>query len=148
MRKIWFNEPAKDWNVALPLGNGKMGAMVFGDPVNDRIALNEETMWTGGYTDRNNPDAKEALPKVQKLILEGKISEAENLMQLAFAGCPNDMRAYQTLGDLWIEHKNPREIVEYRRELNLNTAISTTDAVGSSPSSAFPEREPPIPSRR
>ena len=126
MRKIWFNQPAKDWNVALPLGNGKLGAMVFGDTVNERIALNEETMWTGGYTDRNNPDAKEALPKVQKLILEGKISEAEDLMQLAFAGCPNDMRAYQTLGDLWMEHKNPGEIVDYRRELDLSTALSTT----------------------
>ena len=58
MRKIWFNQPANDWNVALPLGNGKLGAMVFGGTVRDQIALNEETMWSGGYTDRNNPDSR------------------------------------------------------------------------------------------
>ena len=126
MRKIWFNQPANDWNVALPLGNGKLGAMVFGGTVRDQIALNEETMWSGGYSDRNNPDAKEALPKVQKLLLEGKISEAENLMQLAFAGCPNDMRVYQTMGDLMIDQQHPGEVTEYRRELDLGTALCTT----------------------
>lgn len=126
MRKIWFNKPADIWEEALPLGNGKLGAMVYGGTVRDQIALNEETMWSGGYSDRNNPDAKEALPKVQKLILEGKISEAEDLMQLAFAGCPNDMRVYQTMGDLMIDQKNPGEVLEYRRELNLGDAICTT----------------------
>ncbi len=126
MRKIWFNKPADIWEEALPLGNGKLGAMVYGGTVRDQIALNEETMWSGGYSDRNNPDAKEALPKVQKLILDGKISEAEDLMQLAFAGCPNDMRVYQTMGDLMIDQKNPGEVLEYRRELNLGDAICTT----------------------
>ena len=125
MRKIWFNQPANDWNVALPLGNGKLGAMVFGGTVRDQIALNEETMWSGGHSDRNNPDAREALPKVQKLLLEGKISEAENLMQLAFAGCPNDMRVYQTMGDLMIDQQDPGEVLEYHRELDLNNALCT-----------------------
>jgi len=126
MRTIWFNKPAGIWEEALPLGNGKLGAMIYGGTVRDQIALNEETMWSGGYSDRNNPDAKEALPKVQKLILDGKISEAEELMQLAFAGCPNDMRVYQTMGDLMIDQKNPGEILEYRRELDLTTAVCTT----------------------
>lgn len=126
MSKIWFRKPATVWEEALPLGNGKLGAMVFGGTVHDQIALNEETIWSGGYSDRNNPDAREALPKVQKLILEGKISEAEELMQLAFAGCPNDMRAYQTLGDLMLDQKDPGEISDYRRELSLDTAICTT----------------------
>ena len=126
MRKIWFNQPANDWNVALPLGNGKLGAMVFGGTVRDQIALNEETMWSGGHTDRNNPDAKEALPKIQKLLLDGKISEAENLMQLALAGCPNDMRVYQTMGDLMIDQQHPGEVLEYRRELDLDHALCTT----------------------
>lgn len=125
MRKIWFNRPANDWNVALPLGNGKLGAMVFGGTVRDQIALNEETMWSGGHSDRNNPDAREALPKVQKLLLEGKISEAENLMQLAFAGCPNDMRVYQTMGDLMIDQQDPGKVLEYHRELDLNNALCT-----------------------
>jgi len=126
MRTIWFNKPAGIWEEALPLGNGKLGAMIYGGTVRDQIALNEETMWSGGYSDRNNPDAKEALPKVQKLILEGKISEAEDLMQLAFAGCPNDMRVYQTMGDLMIDQKDPGEVLEYRRELDLATAVCTT----------------------
>ncbi|MBO5177893.1 MAG: glycoside hydrolase family 95 protein [Lachnospiraceae bacterium] len=126
MRTIWFNKPAGIWEEALPLGNGKLGAMIYGGTVRDQIALNEETMWSGGYTDRNNPDAKEALPKVRRLLLDGKISEAEELMQLAFAGCPNDMRVYQTLGDLMIDQKDPGEILEYRRELDLSTAVCTT----------------------
>ncbi|MBQ8634062.1 MAG: glycoside hydrolase family 95 protein [Lachnospiraceae bacterium] len=126
MRTIWFNKPAGIWEEALPLGNGKLGAMIYGGTVRDQIALNEETMWSGGYSDRNNPDAKEALPKVQKLILEGKISEAEDLMQLAFAGCPNDMRVYQTMGDLMIDQKDPGEVLQYRRELDLSTAVCTT----------------------
>lgn len=126
MRKIWFNTPAIDWNVALPLGNGKLGAMVFGGTVREQIALNEETLWSGGHLDRNNPDAKEALPKIQKLLLDGKISEAEHLMQLALAGCPNDMRVYQTMGDLIIDQENPGEILEYRRELDLASALCTT----------------------
>ena len=126
MRTIWFNKPAGIWEEALPLGNGKLGAMIYGGTVRDQIALNEETMWSGGYSDRNNPDTKEALPKVRKLILDGKISEAEDLMQVAFAGCPNDMRVYQTMGDLMIDQKDPGEVLEYRRELNLNTAVCTT----------------------
>ncbi len=126
MGTICFNKPAGVWEEALPLGNGRLGAMVYGGTVRDQIALNEETMWSGGYTDRNNPDAKEALPKVRQLILDGKISEAEELMQLAFAGCPNDMRVYQTLGDLMIDQKDPGEILEYHRELDLTTAVCTT----------------------
>ena len=126
MRTIWFNKPANIWEEALPLGNGKLGAMIFGGTERERIALNEETVWYGGHTDRNNPDAKEALPHIQQLIFDGKISEAESLMQTALAGCPNDMRVYQTLGDLMIDQENPGEILTYRRELDLNTAISTT----------------------
>ena len=126
MSKIWFNQPANIWEEALPLGNGKLGAMIYGGTIRDQIALNEETMWSGGYTDRNNPDAKEALPKVRKLILDGKISEAEDLMQLAFAGCPNDMRVYQTLGDFMIDQTDPGDILEYRRVLDLSTAVCTT----------------------
>jgi len=125
MSKIWFDQPANIWEEALPLGNGKIGAMVFGGTIRDQIALNEETVWSGGPMDRNNPDAKEGLPKIQKLLLEGKISEAESLMQLALAGCPNDMRVYQTMGDLMIDQKDPGEITAYHRELDLSTALCT-----------------------
>ena len=123
MRTIWFDKPAKTWEEALPLGNGKLGAMVFGGIEHERIALNEETMWYGGYTDRNNPDAKENLEKVRQLIFDGKIAEAERLLTLSFAGCPHKMRVYQALGDMIIEQKGLGKISHYRRELSLDDAL-------------------------
>ena len=127
MRKIWFDKPAGIWEEALPLGNGKLGAMVFGGIEKERIALNEETMWYGGYTDRNNPDAKEALPRVRQLIFDGKIAEAERLLALAFSGCPHQMRVYQTLGAMIIEQKALEQETGYRRELSLEDAICRID---------------------
>ncbi len=123
MRTIWFDRPAKVWEEALPLGNGKLGAMVFGGIERERIALNEETMWYGGYTDRNNPDAKENLEKVRELIFAGKIAEAERLLTLSLAGCPHQMRVYQALGTMILEQKNLGKISNYRRELILDDAI-------------------------
>ena len=122
MRSIWFDRPAEIWEEALPLGNGKLGAMVFGKLEQERISLNEETMWYGAHTDRNNPDAKENLEKVQKLIFEGKIAEAERLLALAFAGCPHQMRVYQALGNMILEQKGLGEVTDYRRKLNLEDA--------------------------
>lgn len=123
MRTLWFNKPAKVWEEALPLGNGKLGAMIFGGIERERISLNEETMWYGGYTNRNNPDAKEQLPKVRELIFAGNIAEAERLLALAFAGCPHKMRVYQALGDMILEQKGLGKITNYKRELNLEDAL-------------------------
>ena len=98
-----FDEPAKCWEEALPVGNGRLGGMVFGLPVTERIQLNEDSVWSGGPMDRNNPSAREYLPKIRKLIFEGKISEAEELCTFALSGIPEEERHYETLGNLFIE---------------------------------------------
>ena len=81
MSKLWYKKPASCWDEALPLGNGRLGAMVFGDPVRERIQLNEESMWYGAFADRINPDAAANLQKIRDLIFAGRISDAERLMK-------------------------------------------------------------------
>ncbi len=102
MSRLWYRRPASVWEEALPLGNGRLGAMVFGNPEGERIQVNEESVWYGGKKDRINPDAKEQLPVVRQLIREGRISEAQELMGAALTGCPNSENPYQTLGDIKI----------------------------------------------
>src|SRR5574344_609617 len=77
--KLWYDAPAKVWTEALPLGNGRLGAMVFGDPSKEEFQLNEETIWGGSPHNNTNPKAKEALPKIRQLIFEGKNKEAQEL---------------------------------------------------------------------
>ena len=72
----WYDQPAKNWNEALPIGNGRIGAMIFGDPLNDRLQLNEDSLWSGGPQDADNPEALKALPEIRKLLFAGKYSEA------------------------------------------------------------------------
>ena len=100
--RLWYQSPAEDWNSALPLGNGKLGAMVFGGPVAERIQLNEDSVWSGGFRDRVNPDCKNNLPEIRRLLREGDIAQAENLATLAMAGTPEFERMYQTLGDIYL----------------------------------------------
>lgn len=122
--KLWYKEAAQDWNEALPLGNGKIGAMVFGGVATERIQVNEETVWAGAVNDTANPDASDLIPKVRELIFAGKLKEAEELALTAYQG--NEQGSYQTLGDLWfnLKYKNDLKAKNYRRELDLNTAIS------------------------
>ena len=89
--RLWYQSPAEDWNSALPLGNGKLGAMVFGGPVAERIQLNEDSVWSGGFRDRVNPDCKNNLPEIRRLLREGDIAQAENLATLAMAGTPESV---------------------------------------------------------
>ena len=122
--KLWYKKPAEDWNSALPLGNGKLGAMVFGQPLNERVQINEDSVWSGGFRDRTNPDCKEKLPEIRKLMREGKIGEAENLATLAMAGTPEFERMYQTLGDIYLDVAAPeKEVSEYCRQLDLDNAM-------------------------
>lgn len=123
MSKLWYQSPAKDWNEALPLGNGNLGAMVFGKPECEYIQFNEDTVWYGGYVDRNNPDAKRCLPKIRSLLADGKISEAEELMKQALSGVPQSQRHYQPLGEVFLDFKLGSNYSNYKRELNLNTAV-------------------------
>lgn len=123
MSRIWFDQPAENWNEALPLGNGRLGAMVFGGIEKEKLCLNEESMWYGSWRDRNNPDAREQLPKIRELLFAGKIKEAERLMRLSLSGCPESMKPYQPLGDLYMEMDGLSGVRDYRRELELDRAV-------------------------
>ena len=142
---ISFSSPAKAWEEALPVGNGRLGGMVFGLPFTERIQLNEDSVWYGGPQDRNNPSALENLPKIRKLILEGKIAEAQELCTFALSGIPEESRHYEPLGNLYIEFDGKEtEYSDYSRELDLQTATVTTSFVirGSSAGSASDHGEP------
>ena len=125
-RRIWFSRPAEDWNVALPVGNGRIGGMCFGQPLNERIQLNEDSVWSGGYRKRNNASAFENLDRVRKLLREEKISEAEKLVTEAFSGTPESQRHYMPLGDLWINHIGENDAEYISRSLDLETAVCET----------------------
>lgn len=123
MSKLWYSKHAVEWEEALPLGNGRLGAMVYGNPVNEHIQVNEESIWYGGPVNRNNPDMKENLAKIRELIFAGKISEAEKLMFFAMSGCPNSAHPSQTLGDVIIDFEGLGEITNYKRELDMSKAL-------------------------
>src|SRR5882757_3069988 len=99
LMKLWYQQPAGEkWVNALPVGNGRIGAMVFGNPAEERIQLNEQTLWSGGPRDPNRPEALEHLDEVRKLLLDGKVKPAEEIAQKFMTG-PRPY-PYQTLGDL------------------------------------------------
>ncbi len=120
---LWYRHPAQKWGDALPVGNGRMGAMVFGGIAKEHIQLNEDTIWNGKKRDRINPEALKALPEVRRLLFEGKPREAEALEDKKMMGIPNRQPPYQPLGDLNIDFPGQDDVVDYRRELNLATGI-------------------------
>jgi len=124
--KIWFTRPAENWNEALPVGNGRLGAMVFGGIENERLQLNEESVWTGQPRWDANPDALKNLPKVRQLLFEGKYREAEKLAQNGILGSfkRDDASTYQTLGDLTFDFDRLRGVSNYRRELDIEEAVA------------------------
>ena len=125
MNKLFYKEYAKEWLEALPLGNGRLGAMVYGEPFVGRIQMNEESVVYGGSIDRNNPDARKNLDKIRSLIREGKIEEAEELSVYALSGTPQSQRPFQTLGEFSYRiHSGEGEITDYRREMDLETGIA------------------------
>src|SRR5690554_87655 len=122
---LWYKKPAPAWEEALPLGNGRLGMMVFGRVPVERLQLNEDSVWYGGPVDRNNPDALTYLPEIRRLLFAGKIRQAEKLALPALAGTPESQHPYQPLGDLWLHFNGQDEKIEnYRRELDLNTATA------------------------
>ncbi|WP_321335451.1 glycoside hydrolase family 95 protein [uncultured Bacteroides sp.] len=122
--KLWYSQPAKKWVEALPLGNSRLGAMVYGDPADEQIQLNEETVWGGGPYRNDNPNAYGVLSKVRELIFAGKEKEAEQLLGKNFLTPQNGM-PYQTIGSLMLHFPKQTDYSEYRRELNLGEAVST-----------------------
>jgi len=129
---LWYNQPAQEWTDALPVGNGRLGAMVFGGVEQERIQLNEESLWEGSFQDTNNPKALEALPVVQKLLFEDKNDEATTLAGETMLGVPHRIKSYQSLGNIFIDFKNHSDLTEYHRELDLDTGLAkTTYEVGN-----------------
>ncbi|MCR2807047.1 glycoside hydrolase family 95 protein [Paenibacillus soyae] len=123
--RLWYEKPAASWDEGLPLGNGRLGAIAFGKPSDERIALNEDSLWYGGPRNRNNPDAKRHLPLIRKLLREGKPGEAQRLAETALSGVPESQRHYVPLCDLSIRVEHEERAVEsYVRELQLTTGIS------------------------
>ena len=129
---LFFDQPAATWPDALPVGNGRIGAMVFGNTANERIQLNEETIWMGEYRDRDNPQANRT-PEVRALLMAGKVHEAEALAAHVMMGVPDRLPCYQTLGDLWLDFDGvPADVTNYRLELDLDEAVVTTSFTAGS----------------
>lgn len=123
---LWYDSPAQYWEEALPLGNGRLGAMVYGDPVNEEIQLNEETVSAGSPYKNYNSEAKEALPAIRKLIFDGNYAEAqlmagEKILSKNGFGMP-----YQTVGSLRLHFQGQENYTDYRRELDIDKALATT----------------------
>jgi len=125
--KLWYQRPANYWVEALPLGNGRLGAMVFGNPFRERIQLNENTVWAGGPYRNDNPQALLALPDIRQLIFQGKYTEAENLATKKITSQTAHGMPYQTVGNLNLSFPGHEMYSHYYRELNLRNAIATTN---------------------
>ncbi|MCR5800375.1 MAG: glycoside hydrolase family 95 protein [Lachnospiraceae bacterium] len=133
MSRLTYDSPAKVWEEALPIGNGRLGAMIYGRTGFEEIQLNEESIWYGAPVDRINPDALNNIEKIRKLIFAGHISEAEELCKLVLSGIPESMHPYQTLGSVLITFHGEDHVTDYHRELDLKKALYTqTYRAGSS----------------
>lgn len=146
--KLWYRQPAnaqvkdgtgwdddQEWLKALPLGNGQIGAMVFGDLPVERIQLNEKTLWSGSPFDNDNPDAPKYIPEIRRLLFAGKFREATELTNRTQVckgqgsangnGARAPFGCFQTLGDLWLDFGDASTYTNYRRELDLSNAVAT-----------------------
>lgn len=122
--KLWYRQPARAWMEALPVGNGRLGAMVFGATDRERVQLNEHTLWDGHRQDTTNPEALQYLPEVRRLLFQGKNEEATKLAGEHLMGRPLRIKSYQSLGDLWLDFEQAGLVADYRRELDLDTGIA------------------------
>jgi alpha-L-fucosidase 2 len=124
---LWYRQPATRWEEALPVGNGRIGAMIFGHVTSERLQLNEDTLWGGGPYDPVNPEARAALPQVRQLIFDGKYSDAGKLINAKVISHPSGQMPYETAGDLMLTFPDSASVENYRRDLNLDTAVTTVE---------------------
>lgn len=127
--RLWYNKPAANWNEALPIGNGRLAAMVFGDVQNERLQLNEETIWAGEPGNNLLPDVYEPIQQIRKLLFEGKYKEAQQLSDATFprqspANCNYGMQ-YQTAGSLMLHFEGQGSATEYQRDLDISKAVAS-----------------------
>ena len=124
---LWYRQPARAWTEALPIGNGRLGAMVFGHVTSERIQLNEDTLWGGGPYDPVNPQAKDTLPQVRQMVFDGQYRQAGNLINSKVIAKPSSEMPYETAGDLMLTFPDSPTAENYQRALNLDTAVATTE---------------------
>lgn len=120
---LWWRQPAPQWDQATPVGNGRLGGMIFGRVNQERIQLNEDSLWAGGPRDTNNPEALKHLPEVRRLLFAGRPVEAMALANQYLMGNPKTLRPYQSLGDLTLSFPGAEMVSDYRRELDLEEAV-------------------------
>lgn len=125
--RLWYNTPSGGvWENALPIGNGRLGAMVFGDVPRETIQLNENTVWSGSPNRNDNPEALAALPQIRQMIFEGRNQEALDLANKAITSKQSHGQKYQPVGNLYLDFPGHDNYTEYRRELDLQNAVTTT----------------------
>ena len=125
---LWYPRPAREWLEALPVGNGRLAAMVYGGVQQERLQLNEGTVWAGGPHDYTHPDAAAALPEIRRLVFAGEWAKAQDLVSQRFMSLPLRQMPYQTVGTLvlkWMPSGNPADYQDYRRELDIDSAIAS-----------------------
>lgn len=125
--KLWYRQPAANWNEALPVGNGRLAAMIFGGPQREHLQLNEDSVWSGEKRDRSNPEAPNAVPEIRRLLQDGHPAEAQKLADRAMISIPRALPVYQTLGDLWLDFDVEPDPGSYRRELDLDRGVATVE---------------------
>lgn len=123
--KLWYDEPAENWNEALPIGNGRIGAMIFGNPSLERLQLNEETIWAGQPNSIAHDKALMALPKVRKLIFDGKYKAAQDLATSDIRSQTNNGMPYQTFGNVYISFPGHQDYTNYYRDLDIQSALAS-----------------------
>lgn len=125
---LWYDAPAVEWEEALPVGNGRLGAMSYGNPFHECIQVNEESLWSGAPVNSNNPKAGKNLDRIRELVLENRFSEAHKLTEESMVGVPPRVRSYQTCGNILLDYA-VKDTLEYRRSLNLNKGICLTEFI-------------------
>ncbi|PTN09553.1 glycosyl hydrolase family 95 catalytic domain-containing protein [Mangrovibacterium marinum] len=122
--KLWYDKPAEKWTEALPIGNGRLAAMIYGTTGAEQIQLNEETLWSGGPNNNTNPEMAKILPEINRLFFEGKYQEADDLANAEKRAKNNGMK-YQPAGNLWVTFPGHDQVTDYYRELDIENAITT-----------------------
>ena len=128
--KLWYDQPAKVWEEALPVGNGHIAAMIFGNPANEHLQLNDHEFWAGSPYSNANPKAgKDSLHKIQQLITDGKYAEADEMANRDFIAETAHGMPYQPVGDLFLKFTNHQKYTHFRRELDIQNAVARTTYV-------------------